>query len=59
MIPVPYTINLKATCGVCPYIEEIGSTDTGKCSIDGKLHDIMESGCGHFPGFKEITNEDL
>ena len=50
MIPLPSAINLRPTCGRCPQLEDIGSTDTGKCRIDGKLHDIMETACGHGPG---------
>ena len=44
----------KYTCGNCPYLEEIGSTDTGRCYWDKKLHDIMESACSRFPEDRDM-----
>lgn len=42
----------KRTCGYCPQLQEPDGThgaDAGKCLVDGKFHDIMETACGSFP----------
>ena len=39
----------RPSCGLCPFLEEIGSTDTGRCLRDGNLHDIMEQACSQYP----------
>ena len=52
-----HTYRKKRTCGFCPYIQEIGSTDTGLCSLTGKLHDINDMACVAFP--EPMNIEDM